>query len=181
MAVEVIPPRFILERVPVSLTSGLLTANVITTQPPPGQPIANNDSWNSLTARVLRHSENHAYMRHPNPPPTTGLTPDMAARAEFFVWQEMLIGQSLPSPAVNVRTWAFGFHFPHSKAIRCRQDKVEAHRFNISGANGVHGRHGEHGRNGADGHSGNSGSNGSNGTHGSDGGHGHPGDLRSRV
>jgi hypothetical protein len=100
----------------------------------------------------------------------------MVARAEFCVWQEMLIGQSLPSPAVNVRTWAFGFHFPHSKAIRCRQDKVQAHRFDISGANGVHGRHGDHGRNGESGHSGSNGSSGGgNGSHGGNGGHGQAG------
>ena len=178
MAVSVIPPRFVMERTPIPLKPGLLTANVNMTHPAPGQSVRNDDSWNGLNSRVLRHIENSAYMRHPNPPLTTGLTPDLAARAEFFVWQDMLVGQSLPSPAVKVQTWAFGFHHAHSKAIRCRQDKVLAHRFDISGANGLHGAHGQHGQNGEHGENGRDGSyGGGDGSHGTHGRHGTPGTV----
>jgi hypothetical protein len=176
MAVSVIPPRFIMERIPVPLTPGLLSANVDMTHPTPGESVSNDDSWNGLHSRVLRRMENSAYMRHPHPPLTTGLNPDLIARAEFCVWQEMLIGQSLPSPAIQVQTWAFGFHYPHSQAIRCRQDKVQAHRFDISGANGAHGAHGQHGRNGDHGQNGKDGSyGGGDGSRGADGGHGQRG------
>jgi hypothetical protein len=176
MAVGVIPPRFTLERTPALLQPGLLTANVNMTHPAPGQSVRNDDSWNGLNSRILRNLENSAYMRHPNPPLTTGLTPDLAARADFFVWQEMLIGQTLPSPAVQVQTWAFGFHYAHSKAIRCVQDKVIAHRFNISGANGLHGAHGQHGQNGEHGENGRDGSyGGGDGWNGTHAGHGTPG------
>ena len=178
MAVSVIPPRFVMERTPIPLKPGLLTANVNMTHPAPGQSVRNDDSWNGLNSRVLRHIENSAYMRHPNPPLTTGLTPDLAARAEFFVWQDMLVGQSLPSPAVQVQTWAFGFHHAHSKAIRCRQDKAIAHRFDISGANGLHGAHGQHGQNGEHGQNGRDGSyGGGDGSHGTHGRHGTPGTV----
>ena len=176
MPVTVIPPRFILERIPELLKPGLLNAKVDMTHPPPGQSVANDDSWNGLISRVLRHMENSAYMRHPNPPLTTGLTPDLVARAEFCVWQEMLIGQSPPSPSIQVQTWAFGFHYPCSKAVRCRQDKIEAHRFDISGSNGAHGACGQHGRNGEHGSNGCDGSyGGGDGEHGTHGGHGSPG------
>lgn len=180
MAVSVIPPRFIMERIPVPLTPGLLSANVDMTHPTPGESVSNDDSWNGLHSRVLRRMENSAYMRHPHPPLTTGLNPDLIARAEFCVWQEMLIGQSLPSPAIQVQTWAFGFHYPHSQAIRCRQDKVQAHRFDISGANGAHGAHGQHGRNGDHGQNGKDGSyGGGDGSRGADGGHGQRGVFSS--
>jgi hypothetical protein len=182
MAVSVILPRFVMERSPVLLQPGLLAANVNMTHPAPGQSVRNDDSWNGLNSRVLRHMENTAYMRHPNPPLTTGLTPDLTARANFFVWQDMLIGQSLPSPLVKVQTWAFGFHYAHSKAIRCRQDKVLAHRFDISGANGLHGAHGQHGQNGEHGKNGRDGSyGGGDGWHGTPGGHGTPGCIYALI
>ena len=175
MSIEAIPPRFILERVPVLLTPNALVADVSVRENTPGQPFQNNDGWNSLRARTIRHADNHTYNRHPNCPITSGLVPDLRARAEFCVWQEMLVGQSLPSPSVQVKTWAFGFQFPHNKSIRCRQDKVEAHRFDISGANGHHGNNGAHGADGSSGRSGTDGRDGGNGSHGSDGGHGRPG------
>lgn len=175
MPVEVIPPRFTLERIPVLLTPSLLTADVDVKEVTPGVQFPNLDSWNSLSARTIRHADHHTYSRHPNCPVTAGLVPDFIARAEFCVWQEMIIGQSLPSPSIQVKSWAFGFQFAHSKAIRCRQDKLEAHRFDISGANGVHGARGSHGADGSSGNSGRDGSNGSDGSDGSDGGHGRPG------
>jgi uncharacterized membrane protein YgcG len=169
MAVEVIPPRFTLERIPVLLTSMSLNADVDVRDCTPGVPFQNFDSWNTLSARIMHHPDNHMYTRVPNCVTTTGLYPDLVSRAEFCVWQEMLVAQTLPTPSVQVQTWAFGFQYAHSKAIRCRQDKIEAHRFDISGSNGVHGMSGSHG---ADGSSGSRGQDGKNGGNGSDGGHG---------
>jgi hypothetical protein len=169
MAVSVIPPRFSFERVPVHLSRNLLVPKIDMEDPPPFQSVSNDDSWNGVFERVLRNIKNSSYMRHPNPPPMKGLTPDLISRAEEFVCQEMLIGQSLPSPAVNVQTWAFGFQYAHLKAIRCRQDKIQAHRFDISGSNGTHGIHGRNGSDGSDGQAGLCGFSGSHGLPGGDG------------
>jgi hypothetical protein len=175
MAIGLIPPRFIVERTPVLLAPSTLVADVSLRENSPGVPFRNFDTWNSLSVRVICHAESHIYNRHPNCPLTSGLVPDLRARAEFCVWQEMLVGQTTPSPSVQVKSWAFGFQYPHSTSIRCRQDKVESHRFDISGSNGVHGNHGAHGSDGSSGRDGSDGKNGSNGSHGSDGGHGMPG------
>jgi hypothetical protein len=141
----------------------------------PGVQFQNLDTWNGLRARTIRHPGNHTYCRRPNCPYTSGLVPDFVLRAEFCVWQEMIIGQTLPTPSIQVKTWAFGFQFAHSKAIRCRQDKLEAHRFDISGSNGQHGAGGSHGADGSNGSSGRDGSNGGSGGDGGHGSHGRPG------
>ena len=141
----------------------------------PGVQFQNLDSWNGLRARNIRHPDNHTYSRRPNCPYTSGLVPDFVVRAEFCVWQEMIIGQTLPTPSMQVKTWAFGFQYAHSKAIRCRQDKLAAHRFDISGASGRHGVDGSHGADGSSGSSGSSGAMGRDGGNGKDGGNGRPG------